>query len=253
VWVVNATDDGFYVSTAGDDGLYVGSATDGVYIGNASRYGVEIINAGTYGVYVGSTTDGVYVENATGMAVVGLADRTGVVGHGELQGGFFYDKDSMIYSRVAYGDYGIYSNGTKSFVQEHPTDPSKSIVYASLEGGEAGTYYRGSGELEDGVAIINLPEHFGLVTEEEGLTVQVTPREDCNGLYVAEVTTTSIVVKELQGGTSNARFDFFINGIRTGYKDFQIVTDRDEFGLDDGFGMESRDGSGQPEGGGTNE
>jgi hypothetical protein len=248
VWVVNADDDGFYVSTAGDNGLYVGSATDGVHIVNASGDGVEIGSAGAYGVYVASATDGVYVDSATGIGVLGRADSTGVVGHGTSQGGYFYDRNSGIYSRVAYGGYGIYSNGTKSFVQEHPTDSSKSIVYASLEGGEAGTYYRGSGQLKDGVAIIKLPEHFGLVTEEEGLTVQVTPREDCNGLYVAEVSTTSIVVKELQGGISNARFDFFINGIRTGYKDFQIVVDRDEFGLDEGFGNEPRDRSSQPEG-----
>ena len=66
------------------------------------------------------------------------------------------------------------------------------------------------------------------VAEEEGLTVQVTPRADCNGLYVAEVSTRHIVVKELQGGTSDARFDFFINGVRAGYQDFQVFGDASE-------------------------
>ncbi len=70
------------------------------------------------------------------------------------------------------------------------------------------------------------------MTEEEGLTVQVTPRQDCKGLYVAEVTTRHIVVKELQGGTSNARFDFFINGVRAGYKDFKVLNSVAELGLD---------------------
>jgi hypothetical protein len=97
------------------------------------------------------------------------------------------------------------------------------VVYASLEGGEAGTYYRGTAQLSGGTATIELPEHFGLVTEEEGLTVQVTSREDCNGLYVAEVTTRTIVVRELMGGTSDARFDFLINGVRAGYADHEVV------------------------------
>ena len=71
--------------------------------------------------------------------------------------------------------------------------------------------------------MVELPELFSLVTEEEGLTVQVTPRADCLGLFVAEVTTRHIVVKELQGGTSNAPFDFTINGVRAGYADYQVM------------------------------
>jgi len=46
------------------------------------------------------------------------------------------------------------------------------------------------------------------------------------------VTTTTIVVRELQGGKSNARFDFFINGVRSGYQDFQVEVSTAELGLD---------------------
>lgn len=65
--------------------------------------------------------------------------------------------------------------GVKFFIEQHPTDPTKEIAYAALEGPEAGTYIRGSAELKDGQAVIALPEHFALVTSEEGLTVQLTP------------------------------------------------------------------------------
>lgn len=157
------------------------------------------------------------------------------VAYSDSRPGYFYETTNNIYAHIAYRsggtNYGILSNGTKSFVQEHPTDPNQAIVYAALEGGEAGTYYRGSAQLQKGTAVIELPEHFSLVTEEEGLTVQVTPRQDCNGLYVAEVTTRRIVVRELQGGTSNARFDFFINGVRAGYKDFKVLNSASELGL----------------------
>jgi hypothetical protein len=90
------------------------------------------------------------------------------------------------------------------------------------------------------VARVTLPEHFSLVTEKEGLTVQVTPRENCNGLYVAEVTTTYVVVRELQGGKSDARFDFFVNGVRAGYSGFQVEMDNAQLGLDAAHPAESQ-------------
>jgi hypothetical protein len=226
VWSVDA--DGVLVNSAGADGVEVSSAgNDGVYVYTVVNDGVYVRSAGA---------DGFQVDDAGHNGVeVNSADGCGVSASGAYAGGYFADGNDTVWALVAYGtsttDYGILSNGSKNFVQEHPTDPNQAIVYASLEGGEAGTYYRGSAQLENGTATIELPEHFSLVTEEEGLTVQVTPREDCNGLYVAEVTTRRIVVRELQGGTSNARFDFFINGVRAGYKDFKVLNSVAELGL----------------------
>jgi hypothetical protein len=42
------------------------------------------------------------------------------------------------------------------------------------------------------------------------------------------VSTTYIVVRELMGGRSDARFDFFINGIRAGFRDFAVKADTAE-------------------------
>jgi hypothetical protein len=231
----NDIDYGLYAMNPDSAGVYItGSGQDGVYVASAADDGIEI----------GSANNGVYIADA---------NDTGVIANGGTLGGSFWETTNSIYSYIAYRysgvNYGILSNGTKAFVQQHPTDPSQAIVYAALEGGEAGTYYRGTAQLSNGIARVTLPEHFSLVTEEEGLTVQVTPREDCNGLYVAEVTTTYIVVEELQGGKSDARFDFFINGIRVGYKDFRILNSASELGLDgdDHPGtFESSWGAGQP-------
>jgi hypothetical protein len=256
--VNSASDDGLRVSSAGDDGVNVGSAgNDGIQIDGTGEFGVNVEEANWSGFRVGLTDAsglyvtqagwGVYVDastyygvNARGGTAGGyFADSDsgayayagyggyGLYGYGATAGGYFQDSNSGIYAYVGYGGYGVYSNGTKNFVQEHPNDPSKVVVYASLEGGEAGTYYRGTAQLSGGTATIDLPEHFSLVTEEEGLTVQVTPRADCNGLYVAEVTTRTIVVRELMGGTSDARFDFLINGVRAGYADYQVIRDAD--------------------------
>ncbi len=111
--------------------------------------------------------------------------------------------------------------GTKSFVQAHPTDPTREIVYVALEGGEAGTYVRGTGQLQSGKAVLALPEHFGLVTATEGLTVHLTPRGEWLQLYVVELDTTQLVVREAQG--KSGAFDYLIHGVRRGYEQHEVI------------------------------
>jgi hypothetical protein len=131
---------------------------------------------------------------------------------------------------TVYGDF-LVSGGTKSFVQEDPSDPSKAIVYACLEGPESGTYLRGSTRLVDGRATIELPDHFAKVTSQEGLTVHLTPVGQWLQLYVVEKSPSRIVV----AGTDHAEgaFDYLIQGVRRGYEDYQVVRSRDDIpGLD---------------------
>lgn len=236
-YAINAdTVDGSHASSfasAGHNHWHAAWSGSGVGLSLNSSDDVAIMADGddAGGAFYGATM-GVYAE-ATGV---------GVTGEGGTAGGYFNDKTSgESYAYIAYGNYGILSSGTKSFIHEVPattanksgdSDGHQAIIYAALEGGEAGTYYRGSAQLTNGEAVIALPEHFTLVTEAEGLTVQVTPRTDCNGVYVAEVSTSSITVKELQGGTSNAQFDFLINGIRQGFTDFKVYTTMEEMGFD---------------------
>jgi hypothetical protein len=225
VWISGSGDDALYISSAGGDGVYIGSSDEyGILINEPNYSGVNVVNTDASGLYVGSAGWGVYVN---------AASYYGVNARGGGAGGYFQDSDSGTYAYAGYGGYGIYSNGVIrgsgfSTALPHPTDSEKAIVYAALEGGEAGTYYRGTAQLNGGTTRVELPEHFSLVTEEEGLTVQITPRADCKGLYVAEVSTKYIVVKELQGGTSNARFDFLINGVRAGQASFHAVRDAAE-------------------------
>ena len=258
----SALDDGFQVTTAGRSGLYVGNVTggDGVYVGNASDNGVEIDYASVDGMYIRDVGNyGVFVDDS----------NWGVVSNGRVGGGYFFESTNSFAAYVAYRsggiNYGILSSGTKSFIQEHPTEPNQAIIYAALEGGEAGTYYRGTAQLKNGTARVDLPEHFSLVTEKEGLTAQVTPRGECNGLYVEEVSTTYIVVRELMGGNSDVHFDFFINGVRAGYRDFAVQVDTTEFFAsapgtnvsaevpDEPQTAGPGEGTGRSEGGGTDE
>ena len=56
-----------------------------------------------------------------------------------------------------------------------PEDPKRSIHFAALEGPEVGTYYRGTAKLSGGETVVELPEYFSKLTEDRGLTVQLTP------------------------------------------------------------------------------
>ena len=154
---------------------------------------------------------------ANGVAVGGLNSTT--------EAGFAVGVYGRSDSPTGYGVYSVgdmYANGdfdaagTKGFVQPHPTDPAREIRFVCLEGDEAGTYFRGSSELVDGIAVIDVPEVFSLVTAGEGLTVQVTALGP--GLvWVAEKSLERIVVR----GAADVAFDYFVNGVRRGFEDYE--------------------------------
>ncbi len=66
-----------------------------------------------------------------------------------------------------------------SFVQNHPYDSSKVIVYTAPEGDEVAVYTRGTARLTDGQATVLLGETFPLVSNPEvGITAYVTPLDE---------------------------------------------------------------------------
>jgi hypothetical protein len=118
----------------------------------------------------------------------------------------------------------IRAGGNKNFVHPHPDDPTKQIVYVALEGGEAGTYARGTASLAKGRARVPMPDHFALVTSQAGVTAQVTPRGRCGGLYVASATPREIVVESEREGAS-CSFDWLVQGVRRGHEGHQVFED----------------------------
>jgi len=127
--------------------------------------------------------------------------------------------------------YGVYSignigaTGTKFFVEPHPTDPSKEIRYVSLEGPEAGTYFRGTGRTRDGFATIQVPESFRMVTDERGLTVVVTPIGELAQIATISKSLDKIVIQS----SKDVAFDYMINGVRKGFRDFKAISENDDF------------------------
>jgi hypothetical protein len=126
------------------------------------------------------------------------------------------------YGMFSFGNLG--ANGTKSFVQPHPSDPSKEIRFVCLEGNESGTYFRGSARLAGGRAVIDVPEEFRLVSEPDGLTVQVTPRGPARA-WVERVDLDEIEVR----GDLDVPFDYFVNGVRRGFADVELVRENESW------------------------
>ncbi|MEW6746220.1 MAG: hypothetical protein AB1486_26060 [Planctomycetota bacterium] len=114
------------------------------------------------------------------------------------------------------GNLWVY--GHKDFAQPHPEDASKEIRFVCLEGPEAGTYFRGSSRLEDGLAVVEVPEAFRMTTEPEGLTVQVTAIGPAR-IWVEKYDLNRITVR----GDADVEFHYLVNGVRRGFADFDPI------------------------------
>lgn len=72
--------------------------------------------------------------------------------------------------------HDLYVGGSKHFAIPHPLAAGDAVlVHASLEGPEAGVYYRGEGRLRDGRATVALPPYFEALTRSDQRSVLLTP------------------------------------------------------------------------------
>ena len=165
---------------------------------------------------------GVLGESVTGEGVQGQAgDPNGLGGYG-VHGIGYGGSNNGVRGTSFGGGVGVFfsgglaGTGTKSFIEPHPTNPALAIQYVSLEGPEAGTYFRGPRKFSSGLARIAVPETFRMVTAEEGLTIQVTPMGEMASFAVVRLDLNEIVVK----GSRNVEFCYTVNGVRRAYRDW---------------------------------
>ena len=157
----------------------------------------------------------------TGEAFLGYGDE-GIHGYGTFVGGYFVDLNSSAWVRTGYSTYKVQGSGTVSFVQNHPYDKGKVIVYAAPEGDEVAVYTRGTARLVDGEARVKLGETFALVANPDvGLSANVTPIDLPVPLAVVEKTTSELLVRGPAG--SDVAFDYIVWGLRIGFESSSIV------------------------------
>lgn len=165
-------------------------------------------------------------EAFSGNGVIGLTNQGGSCG----MIGVRYDTAGVEQTAFLGGcthglDYrgGLSGTGTKNFVEPHPTDATKLIRYTSLEGPEAGTYFRGTATTVDGFAVITVPETFRWVTDPEGLTVQLTPTGREFALMRVESADLNAIF--VRSSVESTTFHFMVNGVRRAYKDMDVIVD----------------------------
>src|SRR4029077_17827740 len=133
------------------------SATGAVYGVYGSTASTSSGAVGIYGVdasgdpgYTSALGVGVRGASSSGSGVIGVSKSLrGVLGlHQDSTGATtsFGELGTPTEGVSYFG--GLAGTGTKSFVEPHPTDASKLIRYVSLEGPEAGTYFRGRGRFQ---------------------------------------------------------------------------------------------------------
>ncbi|BAO45648.1 S-layer homology domain-containing protein [Thiolapillus brandeum] len=202
----------------------VGQAAGG-YFKDSNDSGVAYVGYGDEGIFaIGNTWGGKFRDgNNSGYAHVGYGDL-GIAAYGNTAGGYFQDSNSSGWAQVGTGAAKIIGSGAVSFVQNHPENPDEVIVYASPEGDEVATYTRGSARLVNGEARIPLGETFKWVTNPDiGLTAHLTPIGEPCVLYVAETSTSELLVKGGQSCSQGARFNYIVYGLRIGFEDVTVV------------------------------
>lgn len=193
-------------------GLHASSTSGiGVDATSGSNTAVRGTSSGGTGVEGDSTSGyGVYGASPNNYAVVGVtnsgngvygqvstANQAGLVGRQEAAGGNW----------AVYGFGNIGASGTKS------------AVVPALDGGEHMTLYCvespecwfedfGTSQLKNGSVTVEIDPDFAQTIHTRDYHVFLQPEGDCKGLYVARKTSTSFVVRELDGGKSNAAFAF---------------------------------------------
>jgi hypothetical protein len=187
-------------------------------------------SAGVRGLSPGCCTGNPPVNSGV-LGNAGSGATVGVVGIGDFEGVRGINTAGLTNTVASFGALGytdtiaVYASGntvatgTKSFVEPHPTRPDKVIRFVSLEGPEAGTYFRGRGKFKGKQAIIEVPETFRMVTEEENLSVQVTPIGKMAQVAVVKIGLDKILVKS----SEDVEFFYTVNGERRGFAGFETV------------------------------
>jgi len=124
---------------------------------------------------------------------------------------------------------GVITARWKFFREPDPDDPTRDIWYGCIEGPELAMYVRGTARLVNGRARIELPDHFRKLADEQGMTVQLTPRSaESKGLAAVRVSLEGIEVAELLNGRGNYEFDWRVEAVRRGQRDFRVYRPWDE-------------------------
>jgi hypothetical protein len=128
-------------------------------------------------------------------------------------------------NQLVKGDLTV--NGTKSAVVKLKN--GEGITLYAVESSENWFEDFGAAKLKDGAAVVAIdPVYAETVNTEIDYHVFLTPRGECEGLYVVNQTGGFFEVRELKGGKSNIPFSYRIVAKRKGYEELRLAKVKEE-------------------------
>ena len=153
-----------------------------------------------------------------GLAPCRIVDTRG--NGAPIQGGIFTG-GSDVRSYALAGICGIPASARAVSLNLTVTGPGQTTA----EGPEAGTYFRGRGRFQQGLATIEPPEDFRMITDPASLSIRVTPIGEVTGVAVARIGLDQIVVK----GSRDVEFFYMVNGVRRAYNRRDPIQENENF------------------------
>ncbi|MBV9775376.1 MAG: hypothetical protein JO040_15580 [Gemmatimonadetes bacterium] len=150
-----------------------------------------------------------------------------------------YDSRNFGNSPTAIQIWNASTGVYKTFIIDHPLDPSKYLVHATLEGPEGSVFYRGTARLKDGRAEVVLPSYFEALTHTEGRTILLTNIDGFDRLAVRTEGGAKIVggrfVVVSENPHSDQEFDWEVKAVRKDLPPLEVEPDRAKLDVS-GFG-----------------
>lgn len=198
---------------------------------------ISIINA-TFININSPTTNGVGILNWVGAKILtGVVAETGAEarnGKESVSGATVDNGNKVINGNLLVEGSLVCNNvslrGTinvqawKEFDIPHPTKNNHRLVHACIEGPEIGVYYRG--KLKDSNVIL-LPEYWRGLVDPETITVNLTPHECYQELFVKSIEWgTRINIQNNSGGAINC--SYVVYGTRKDVPDLEVEYEGNE-------------------------
>ena len=185
----------------------------------AGNTGTNDITSGTQVTLLGANTRAsvatAFNETIVGYATTGKGSNSVALGNGNVTNVYMSDDGgAKIHAgEAAFGGdvvvTGKLTATSKSFLIDHPTKKNKKLEHGSLEGPENGVYVRGK-VIDDN--IIELPEYWIGLVDEDSITVQLTSIGKFMKLYVKKIKDNKVYVEK--SGFGKPSFFYNVYGER---------------------------------------
>ena len=203
-------------------GLYSGTNGAHIYPNQGSDYGAWRMNGSRNGWGgISFEVSGIYntlMSNTTTMGMYNDTDNEWMLECTRNAGVRLYYNAAIRIETTSAGASitGKLTATSKSFLIDHPTKKGKKLQHGSLEGPENGVYVRGKCESK----VIELPDYWTGLVDEDTITVQLTPIGGWQKLYVKKIEDNKVYVGKF--GFGSPKFFYNVYGERKDIEKMEV-------------------------------